>query len=281
MTDEKTVVEITQQYYDSPDADAFYHRIWGGEDIHIGIYMGHEPIKQASKRTVKIMADLVDRPLDAHTRVLDIGAGYGGAARYLAQRFGCKVVCLNLSEVENERNRQKNAELGLDSKIQVLSGNFEAIPLPDASFDLVWSEDALLHSANREQVFREVDRVLRPGGEFIFTDPMMADDCPPEVLGPVLDRIHLPSMGAIATYTRYAERLQWEALRLLPMPTQLPLHYMQVQTELRNRYDELKEHCSEAYLDQMISGLQHWIDAGNRGHLTWGILHYRSGLCTS
>jgi ubiquinone/menaquinone biosynthesis C-methylase UbiE len=42
----------------------------------------------------------------------------------------------------------------------------------------------------------EVDRVLKPGGELVFTDPMQADDCPDGVLQPVLDRIHLESLGS-------------------------------------------------------------------------------------
>ncbi len=59
-----------------------------------------------------------------------------------------------------------------------MHGVFEDIPEPDASVDVVWSQDAILHSDQREKVLPEVFRVLKPGGEFIFTDPMQADDVP-------------------------------------------------------------------------------------------------------
>ena len=105
---EQNLVETTRTYYDSVDADEFYHTIWGGEDIHVGLYeFEGESIYKASKRTVSTMAEKLPGITGA-TRVLDLGAGYGGAARYLAGEFGCRVECLNLSETENQRNKEKN-----------------------------------------------------------------------------------------------------------------------------------------------------------------------------
>ena len=49
-------------------------------------------------------------------------------------------------------------------------GSFEAIPAPNSSFDLVWSQDAILHSGRRERVISEVARVLKPGGRMIVSD---------------------------------------------------------------------------------------------------------------
>ncbi|PON09993.1 SAM-dependent methyltransferase, partial [Candidatus Entotheonella serta] len=131
---------IAREYYNSADADAFYATIWGGEDIHIGLYASaSESIFDASRRTVAHMAELA-APITEATRMLDIGSGYGGPARYLAARFGCHVAALNLSEKENERARRLNREHGLEDAIQVIDGAFEDIPLPDASVDRVWSQ---------------------------------------------------------------------------------------------------------------------------------------------
>src|SRR5690606_22992086 len=104
--------------------------------------------------------------------ILDIGAGYGGAARRLVERTGCGVICLNLSDAENERNRAMNEEQGYADRIEVIDGSFEEIPLGDGSVDAVWCQDAMLHSGDRARVLDEVDRVLKKGGRFIFTDPM-------------------------------------------------------------------------------------------------------------
>lgn len=273
--DSSDVVKKAQEYYNSSDADNFYFEIWGGEDIHIGLYQSDEDsIFDASARTVEEMGKHLSWLKPEH-KLLDIGAGYGGSARHLVKRYGCQAVCLNLSEVQNERNRGMNVQQGLADKIDVVDGNFEALPFEANSFDAVWSQDAILHSGNRKTVFEEVDRVLKPGGEFIFTDPMQRMGVEPEILKPVLERIHLASMGSIDTYERYAQELGWESVEVVEMSEQLINHYSAVRANLESREAELKERVAEDYINRMKNGLTHWIEAGKKDALTWGILRFR------
>ena len=273
----ENVARIAEGYYDSDQADRFYFNVWGGEDIHIGLYEepGETPvsISTASRRTVERMADMIEG-LGADSRILDIGAGYGGAARWLAKRYGCPITCLNLSRVQNETNDRLNREQGLADKIQVQYGNFEDVPQPDASFDVVWSQDAILHSGDRARVFAEVARVLAPGGQLIFTDPMQADDCPAGVLQPVLDRIHLDSLGSVAVYREMLGALGMHERDLVDLSPQLRRHYARVREELRTRYDEMCALSTREYIDRMIAGLGHWVDAADAGYLRWGILRF-------
>ncbi|MFO7287317.1 MAG: methyltransferase domain-containing protein [Gammaproteobacteria bacterium] len=269
------VVQTARDYYNSDDADNFYFHVWGGEDIHIGLYESEdEPIARASRRTVETIASRL-HGLGPRSRMIDAGAGYGGAARWLAANKGCHVACINLSETQNERNRELTRAAGLEDRITVHDGSFEEIPFRAACFDYAWSQDAFLHSGDRARVFEEIDRVLKPGGELIFTDPMQADDCPPGVLRPVLDRIHLDSLGSMAFYREQAERLGWEEVGFIELTGHLVRHYGRVREELERRRSELREIVSEAYMDRMIQGLGHWIDAGRNGYLTWGIAHFR------
>lgn len=269
------VVETARQYYNSEDADNFYYHVWGGEDIHIGLYeTEQDSIAEASRRTVELMADLA-RNLNQNAMAIDLGSGYGGSARYLAKRFGCHVTALNLSEAENERNRDMNAKQMLSDRITVLDGSFESIPAEDSVFDLAWSQDAILHSGHRKQVIDEVARVLKPGGELIFTDPMQADDCPQGVLQPVLDRIHLDSLGSFAFYREAAASAGLELVETVDMTEQLVNHYSRVRCELAARREYLKGMVSDEYVERMHKGLGHWIDAGKQGYLAWGILHFR------
>jgi len=265
--------DVAETYYDSSDADRFYFEIWGGEDIHVGIYeRADEPIADASRRTVEQMANLCN--LSESSRVLDLGAGYGGAARYLASRFGCRVTCLNLSETQNARNRQLTAAAGLADRVDVLHASFESVPRPDASYDLIWSQDAILHSPHREQVVAEARRVLAPGGSFVLTDPMQADDCPPGVLSDVLARIHLPSLASFAFYREQAQKLGLVEQHALELTKHLVMHYDRVRQELRSQRTRLSQVVSQDYLDRMEAGLGHWVTASERGHLAWGILKF-------
>ncbi len=267
-------VSVARDYYNSHDADTFYFTIWGGEDIHIGLYQSEtEEIRTASRRTVERLASLLD--LSAQSQVLDIGAGYGGAARYLAKTYGCRVMALNLSEVENDRDRQMNQEQGLASRIQVVDGSFEQIPAEADQFDVVWSQDAILHSGDRPQVLREVARVLKPGGSFVFTDPMQADDCPEGVLQPILDRIHLETLGSPSFYRESLRQLGCEEVTCEDHTQQLVNHYSRVLQETQRRESEVKSVVSQAYIDRMKTGLGHWIEGGKNGYLSWCIFHFR------
>lgn len=269
-------VETAEAYYDSDDADRFYAIIWGGEDIHVGLYEHpDEPIAQASRRTVAHMAARLSN-LKPGARVLDLGAGYGGAARYLAREHGAHVTCLNLSQVENARNRTLTSGQGLSDQIRVDHGAFEDLSYPDASFDVVWSQDAFLHSADRAKVLAGAARVLRPGGELIFTDPMQADTiADPAALKPVYERIHLPNLGSFAFYRARLDALGLEDAGSEDLTGQLRTHYARVRAELEARKAELKGEVSDAYVARMLEGLAHWVTAADQRLLAWGVIHYR------
>ncbi|MDZ7780453.1 MAG: methyltransferase domain-containing protein [Gemmatimonadota bacterium] len=274
--DYSAAVETAREYYNSEDADNFYSIIWGGEDLHIGWYQSEdEPIRDASRRTVEQMSNRLADVITAESRVLDLGAGYGGSARYLAKRFGCHVTALNLSEAENERDRVMNKEQGLDHLIDVVDASFEHVPAEDESYDVVWSQDAFLHSGDRPKVLKEAVRVLKAGGHFIFTDPMQADDCPDGVLQPILDRIHLDTLGSPAFYRSEAAKLGLELVDFEDATPQLPRHYNRVLEETKSREQEISDRISPEYLERMKTGLGHWINGGRKGHLAWGIFHFR------
>ena len=267
-----TTVDTAQDYYNSTPADEFYFKIWGGEHIHVGIYNhSKESIKDASPRIVHLMASKLK--LNSDTKLLDLGSGYGGAARYLTKKYGCQVTCLNLSETQNERNESLNKKNRLDHLITVMEGNFEDIPFSDNSFDVVWSQDAIVHSGNREQVLSEVDRVLMETGDFIFTDLMQTYDCPKSVLKPVLERIHLDSLGSFGFYVEQARKLDVKEIRVQDLSEHLTTHYQRVMEETIDRYDEMVETCGKEYIDKMIQGLKHWVEAGENEYLSWGIIH--------
>lgn len=267
-------ITSARTYYNSNDADNFYASIWGGENIHIGLYESdHDSIAQASHRTVQKIAALLK--IDENSRVLDLGAGYGGMARYLVKHTGCQVDCLNLSQVQNQRHQQLNQLQDLAAKIRIIEGNFEAIPAAEQQYEVVLSQDAILHSGDRRQVFKEVARVLKSGGEFIFTDPMQSDHCPPHILQPVLDRLNLTSMGSISFYTQIATEVGLKNIQIIEMTEQLINHYRYILQATEKHSGEILKVCTQDYIERMKIGLNHWIEKGQQGYLVWGILHFR------
>ncbi len=269
-------VSTARDYYNSDDAEAFYSTIWGGEDIHIGLYEGiDDSIATASRRSVENLARRLE-PLDASCRILDMGSGYGGSARYLAHTYGSHVVGLNLSEVENERARRLNREQSLADRIDIVDGSFEAVDAADDSFNAVCSQDAFLHSGERARVVAEAARVLKPGGVFAFTDIMQADDCPDGVLDPILARIHLSSLASPGSYRKTAAATGLdEAAAFTDLTPQLVTHYQRVLVETEQGEAALHGKISDEYMRHMKAGLTHWIEGGEQGRLVWGVFTFR------
>ncbi len=267
---------VAEAYYDSQDADRFYLRIWGGDDIHVGLYAhAGEAIADASRRTVAAMADLLPRTAPGRdVRVLDLGAGYGGAARWLARERGAHVTCVNISQTQNDLNRAKTDAAGLADRVAVLHGSFDAAPVADGAFDVVWSQDAFLHGSDRRAILAEAARALTPGGRLIFTDIMQTDDAPTTKLQPIYDRIHLSSLGSIAFYNDAATAAGLTVGPHRETPEHLATHYRRVGEDLAARRAELEAEVSPAYIDRMLAGLRAWVDGAEAGWLTWGVLVY-------
>ncbi|KAL9634124.1 MAG: hypothetical protein Q9164_004287 [Protoblastenia rupestris] len=277
------VTSITRDYYDSATADTFYHTLWGGQNICVGIYdKPDDPIALASQRTVERMAAMAI-PITAQTRVIDMGAGYGGSARYLAKTCGCHVTCLNLSPVQNERNKQKCQEEGLEHLIDIVEGAFEDLPLPDHSFDLVWSQDAFAHSGDRERVIAEIDRVLvSHGGKVVFTDITEKEGVDREGLKAVLKRVPLDYFGTVGFYHKeFASRgLIDEGFQ--DWTKHMTRHYGRVLEELEkyesdrrtNNQINGEEQATNAFEDNMKNGLRAWVEAGSAGNLIWGAFNF-------
>jgi cyclopropane fatty-acyl-phospholipid synthase-like methyltransferase len=270
MSQYDKATKTAQDYYNSDDADNFYSLVWGGEDIHIGLYSDEtQDIKSASQKTVDYMASQL--VLSDDKSILDIGSGYGGAMRRLCQSHPISTICLNLSEKENQKNLFLNREAKLDSRINIINGRFEEIPLENTSVDYVWSQDALLHSGNRGQVLKEVKRVLKEHGLFIFTDIMRKDDVETTRLQPILDRIHLPDLGTPTFYKDTLKQVGFREVEFNEMTHQLTTHYSKVLDQTNHLYDKIKDQISETYLDNMKQGLNYWIEGGENGLLTWGV----------
>ncbi|MFN8572119.1 MAG: methyltransferase domain-containing protein [Gemmatimonadaceae bacterium] len=111
---------------------------------------------------------LLLRP-DSH--LLDLGCGPCGPLTFVVASVGCRGTGLERSSSAVQVGRERGATLGLrDSlSLQVFDLN-GPLPFPDRSFDAAMSLDVVLHLPDRQSFFREVARVLVPGGRFLFTD---------------------------------------------------------------------------------------------------------------
>ncbi|HEX4185709.1 MAG TPA: methyltransferase domain-containing protein [Stellaceae bacterium] len=103
-------------------------------------------------------------------RVLNVGSGLGGPSRYLAWHYGCRVSGVDLT-VEFVRVAEMLTRLtGLVDKVDYRQGNALDLPFESDSFDVVWSQNAAMNVAERDRLYGEMHRVLKPGGRLALQE---------------------------------------------------------------------------------------------------------------
>ncbi len=103
-------------------------------------------------------------------KVLDVGSGLGGSTRFLAGRFGCRVAGVDLTPDYCEAAEALSKLVGLEELTEFHCQSATEMHFEDAAFDLAWTQHVQMNIADKQGLYREVARLLRPGGRFAFHD---------------------------------------------------------------------------------------------------------------
>lgn len=128
------------------------------------------------------LAQLVS--LHEQMKVLDAGSGLGGPSRYLAETYGCEVLGVDLTPSYVALARHIAHRSIAAYLLRYEQGNLLALPADDGSFDVVWTQHALMNVEDRFRAYAEFQRVLRPGGKLACYDIVAKPD-KPEIAFPV------------------------------------------------------------------------------------------------
>ena len=132
------------------------------------------PLDQFHIRGVLATAELAGAVgLTPSTRVLDIGSGIGGPARYLAANFACHVTGVDLSPDFVDTATYLTQRSGLSGRVIFWVGDALHLPFSDASFDAVFLQHVAMNIEDRRALYSEVRRILAPGGRFATHDVVL------------------------------------------------------------------------------------------------------------
>ncbi|MEX2236778.1 MAG: methyltransferase domain-containing protein [Dehalococcoidia bacterium] len=156
----------------SPEQGFHFHT---GEPLARMLGYPEEQYRQLPQGTIDSLAGTGNPfslgALQPGERVLDIGCGAGFDSLIAAQMVGPagEVIAVDMTQAMRDKASAAAEEMGLDN-VRVLDGYAEELPAEDASVDVVISNGVINLCPDKQQVMREVYRVLRPGGRFQIAD---------------------------------------------------------------------------------------------------------------
>lgn len=189
---------------------------------------------------------------------LEVASGSGGPARYLANQTNCHVTGIDANESGVRTASESSWQTRTRVTFKVVDAN-ASLPFEDHTFDALLCIDSMNHFPDRLSVFREWQRVLRPGGRAVFTDPVV-------ITGPVTND-ELALRSSIGLFLFVPPGVNEELI------AEAGFNLVQKEDVTRNaasvsgRWRDAREHYRDALLDiegeERFSGLQQFFAAVN------------------
>ena len=142
--------------------------------IHYGYW--DEQVKNFPQSLLRMNEVMMEAATIKSTdKVLDAGCGIGGSSIFIAERLGCHVTGISLSEKQINKAKELAREKKVEDKIEFEVMDYCSTSFPDKSFDVVWGCESICYAEDKGQFIKEAHRLLKPGGRLIVADGFVKD----------------------------------------------------------------------------------------------------------
>ena len=169
---------LVSRFYDA--VTRFYEYGWGST-FHFSPRRPGESLARSQQRHDRQVGAILR--LQPGMEVLDLGCGVGGPMVTIAEATGANIIGINFNAYQIARGEKRVSKAGLDKTCRFLLANYMAVPLDDGVLDAIYAFESVCHAPNNSLLFRELYRLLKPGGEIAVVDWCFTerfDDTDPE-----------------------------------------------------------------------------------------------------
>jgi len=201
--------------------------------------------------------------ITARSRVLDLGCGFGGSARVLASRFGCRVLGIDLSRRRILGARRLTRMLDLSDRVRFRVGDVMTTRVEPNAFDILWGQSAWVHLSDRRFFLSRWSRALRLGGRIAFEDAFLDGRSMPDAVRRVLARLQRQWNSDLTSRAEWHKLLAeqgYEVLLSSDLTKTMLGHFVALlRTAVRTNVD-----------DREVQGWRDAVSLARRGRLKYG-----------
>lgn len=160
----------TRDFYNSDDM--IYRSLWDKQgNCHWGYFPNEEvsflqSMTELNKKMLRLSG------ITEKSNVLDLGCGNGNNSFFINEQTGARITGVDLSDtrIENAKKVLSRKSDEIKSKIKFLQGTAIKLSFKDKTFSTIWSQATIYHIHDKQKALKEVTRILKKGGIFIFDD---------------------------------------------------------------------------------------------------------------
>ncbi|MBV9314330.1 MAG: methyltransferase domain-containing protein [Pseudonocardia sp.] len=187
-----------------------------GGNLHFGYWESEKddsPIEVATNRLTDLVADRL--ALTTGGRVLDVGCGSGKASVHISSGRGLHVVGITVSDHQLQLARARSYDEGLAEQVSFQLADATELPFEDSSFEGAYAIESILHMRDKDTVFGNLARVLRPGARLVIADFYQSDEISGNEANLAVHASQLLQIPPLITADMYREHVHRVGLQLV------------------------------------------------------------------